>query len=304
MTHDGLLLVDKPAGATSHDMVREARKLFGQRKVGHCGTLDPDATGLLLLTLGRATRLTRFLIRAPKIYEGTIRFGVVTDTYDASGTVVERAPTDHLRPEAIAERMREMEGSYQQVPPPYSAKKIAGRKFYELARRGEEVPREPVEVEIFELTPLGDLESDCLRFRLACSSGTYARSLAHDLGADLGTGAHLESLRRTAVGDLSVDRAIDLDSLRRCDALPQDLGKAWIPFDAVPLPFSEVALDPRAERRVGHGQNALLDRVPGEEGDWLKLVNARGELVAVGTLAEKIGSSGAGVVQPRIVFQS
>jgi tRNA pseudouridine55 synthase len=284
-------------------MVREIRRVFRQKKVGHCGTLDPDATGLLLLTLGRATRLTRFLIRAPKIYEGTIRFGVVTDTYDASGQVLAERSTADLQLAAVASRMHEVEGTYQQVPPPYSAKKIAGRKFYELARLGEEVPQIPVEVQVFEFRPLGELDNDRLRFLLACSSGTYARSLAHELGATLGTGAHLEALRRTAIGDIGVRRAVGVETLRACEQPPEGLGDAWIPFDAIPLPFSEVALDARSERRVGHGQNALVQGAPGEEGDWLKLVNSRGQLVAVGTLAEKIGANGAGVVQPKIVFQ-
>ena len=174
---DGLLLVEKAPGLTSHDVVQRVRRILRQKKIGHCGTLDPDATGLLLLTLGTATRLTRFLIRAPKVYEGTIRFGIATDTYDASGKVISEAPAEAvaaLSREAVAEAMRGFEGEIQQQPPPFSAKKVQGVKFYELARRGEEVPDEPKEVTVYEFTPLGEIEDGRLRFQLACSSGTYA----------------------------------------------------------------------------------------------------------------------------------
>ena len=141
----GLLLVDKPTGCTSHDVVVQARRLLGQKKIGHCGTLDPEATGLLLLTVGRATRLTRFLIRAPKVYEGVIRFGVVTDTYDLTGEVKSQASAEalaaeSLTAEAVAAAMEGFVGNYLQTPPPYCAKKVGGVKYYELARRGEKVP--------------------------------------------------------------------------------------------------------------------------------------------------------------------
>ena len=151
---DGLLLVDKEAGVTSHDVVQKVRRILKQKKIGHCGTLDPDATGLLLLTLGTATRLTRFLIRAPKVYEGVIRLGVATDTYDASGQVVAEAPAEAvsaLTREQVAAAMKGFEGEIEQKPPPFSAKKINGVKYYELARRGEEVPDEAKEVQTPEL---------------------------------------------------------------------------------------------------------------------------------------------------------
>src|SRR3954454_14949964 len=157
---DGLLLVEKDPGFTSHDIVQRVRRILRQKKIGHCGTLDPDATGLLLLTLGTATRLTRFLIRAPKVYEGTIRFGIATDTYDASGKVTSEAPAEAvaaLSLEKVTEAMKGFEGEIQQQPPPFSAKKVQGVKLYELARRGEEVSTEPKEVTVYELTPLGEI---------------------------------------------------------------------------------------------------------------------------------------------------
>ncbi|HYL06396.1 MAG TPA: tRNA pseudouridine(55) synthase TruB, partial [Thermoanaerobaculia bacterium] len=191
---DGLLLIDKEPGLTSHDVVQRVRRLLGQKKIGHCGTLDPDATGLLLLTLGTATRLTRFLIRAPKVYHGVIRFGVVTDTYDASGKVLSEAPAAAvaaLGREQVVRAMHGFVGAIEQQAPPYSAKKVHGVKLYELARRGEEVPAEAKEGTIYEFEPAGELADGCLSFRLSCSSGTYARALANDLGSLMGVGAHL-----------------------------------------------------------------------------------------------------------------
>lgn len=303
---DGLLLVDKAGGVTSHDVVQKVRRLLKQKKIGHCGTLDPDATGLLLLTLGTATRLTRFLIRAPKVYEGVIRLGVATDTYDASGRVVSEAPPAALAAltrEAVAEGMRRFEGEIEQKPPPYSAKKINGVKYYELARRGEEVPEEAKEVTVFEFSPVGDLEDGRIRFHLACTSGTYARGLAHDLGAALGLGGHLAALRRTCIGSFQVESAATLAQLESAVTAGETPGASWVPFDQIPLPFGEVTADPQQENRISHGQTVLVRELAGEEGDWVKLINRRRELIAVGTVVERIGSAGVGIVQPRVVFR-
>jgi len=303
---DGLLLVEKDPGFTSHDVVQRVRRILRQKRIGHCGTLDPDATGLLLLTLGTATRLTRFLIRAPKVYEGTIRFGVATDTYDASGRVVSEASPEAvaaLTREQVAAAMHGFEGEIQQQPPPYSAKKVQGVKFYELARRGEEVPAEPKEVTVYELSPLGEMEDGRLRFHLACSSGTYARGLAHDLGAVLGLGAHLADLRRTRIGNFRADDAVSVARLEAQAQAGEPVGPAWIPFDQIPLPFGEVTADPQQEHRIHHGQTVLVRELAGEEGDWVKLINRRREFIAVGTVVERIGTAGVGIVQPKVVFR-
>ncbi len=306
---DGLLLLDKEPGFTSHDAVQKVRRILKQKKIGHCGTLDPDATGLLLLTLGTATRLTRFLIRAPKVYEGVVRFGVSTDTYDASGKVVAEAPAEAmaqlsaLAPEAVAAALKGFEGEILQQPPPYSAKKVQGVKFYELARRGEEVPTEPKEVTVYEFAPLGEIEDGCLRFRLACSSGTYARGLAHDLGAALGVGGHLAELRRTRIGGFQVEDALPLARLEERVQAGEPAGPAWVPFDQIPLPFGEVTADPQQEHRISHGQTVLVRELAGDEGDWVKLMNRRREFIAVGTVVERIGTAGVGIVQPRVVFR-
>jgi tRNA pseudouridine55 synthase len=303
---DGLLLVDKEPGLTSHDVVQRVRRLLKQKKIGHCGTLDPDATGLLLLTLGGATRLTRFLIRAPKVYEGVIALGTATDTYDASGTVVSQASPEAvaaLSLEAVTEDMRRFEGTIEQKPPPYSAKKVQGVKYYELARKGEEVPEDSKQVNVFEFSPLGELEGGRFRFRLACSSGTYARGLAHDLGAALGVGGHLAELRRTRIGGFQVEQALTLGRLEEVAQGSAAAGGSWIPFDQIPLPFSEVTADPQQETRISHGQTVLVRELGGEEGDWVKLINRRREFIAVGTVVERIGSAGVGVVQPKVVFR-
>ncbi len=303
---DGLLLVEKDPGFTSHDVVQRVRRILRQKKIGHCGTLDPDATGLLLLTLGTGTRLTRFLIRAPKVYEGTMRFGMATDTYDASGKVLSEAPAEAvaaLTKEQIATAMHGFEGEIQQQPPPYSAKKVQGVKFYELARRGEEVPTEPKEVTVYELSPTGELADGCLRFHLACSSGTYARGLAHDLGAALGVGGHLTDLRRTRIGNFRTEDAVSVAQLEAAMQADEPVGPAWIPFDQIPLPFGEVTADPQQEHRIHHGQTVLVRELAGEEGDWVKLINRRREMIAVGTVVERIGTAGVGIVQPKVVFR-
>lgn len=309
---DGLLLVDKEPGLTSHDVVQKARRATGQKKAGHCGTLDPNATGLLLLTLGKATRLTRFLIRAPKVYEGVIRLGVTTDTFDATGEVVAEASTVTLTRQDVAQAMKGFVGTIEHAAPPYSAKKVQGKKLYELAREGKEVPRETKEVTVFEFDPVSDLEDGRIRFRLACSSGTYARTLADDLGRELGCGAHLEALRRIRIGPFNVDDAVSLEQLGgRLEASrrpggrepAEELGPAWVPFDRVPLPFGEVETDHKQEERVRNGQTVLVRELEGEEGDWIKLKSRRGELIAVGNVVERIGDGGVGVVQPRVVFR-
>jgi tRNA pseudouridine55 synthase len=299
---DGLLLVDKDGGFTSHDVVQRVRRVLKQKKIGHCGTLDPDATGLLLLTLGTATRLTRFLIRAPKVYEGTIRFGVTTDTYDASGQVTAEAPPGAV--EALTrEAVDRFEGTIEQQPPPYSAKKVQGVKYYELARRGEEIPADTKEVTIFEFAPVGALADGRIGFRLACSSGTYARGLAHDAGVALGCGAHLASLRRVKIGTFQVEDAVTVSRLEEAVEAGEMVERAWIPFDEIPLPFDEVTADPQQENRISHGQTVLVRELQSGEGDWVKLLNRRREFIAVGTVVERIGTAGVGIVQPRVVFR-
>ena len=256
-----------------------------------------------MLTLGRATRLTRFLINAPKVYSGSIQLGATTDTYDAAGEVTGEKPIDGITDDDVAAAMAARVGTFQQAAPAYSAKKHKGVKYYEMARRGEEVPEAFKEVKVYDFELTGGIEDGSVDFQLGCSSGTYVRSLAHELGETLGCGAHLASLRRLKVGPFAIEKALPMEEIRRRTEAGEELGDAWIPFDEIPLPFSGVVADAQQELRVTHGQPVLVRELDCEEGDWIKLVNRRRQLIAVGSVVERIGESGAGVIQPKIVFK-
>ena len=307
MTMNGLFLIDKAAGCTSHDVVGDVRRALGQKKVGHCGTLDPMATGLLLVTAGHATRLTRFLIGAPKVYEGKATFGTTTDTYDAHGTVTHEADPTGLELERIDACLAGIVGHYDQTAPPYSAKKVKGKKLYELARAGLEVPERKSVVEVFSLDRISPLENNTLSFRLSCASGTYARSIVHDLGQRLNTGAHLSGLRRTSIGPFKLEDATPQETLHAMatsdDSPSLDGNPAWIGFDQIPLPFQHIVLDARGERRIQNGQTLLSPKLDAEEGDWIKVQDSRGKFLAVGVVAERVARAGIVVVQPKIVFK-
>jgi len=211
---DGLVVVDKPAGCTSHDVVARLRKIYGQRKVGHAGTLDPDATGVLLVGLGRVTRLLRFLQAETKTYRGTVRFGVATSTLDAAGEVLDRVPMMVSRDDVVAATRRFI-GDIEQIPPMVSAVRVGGRRLHEIARAGEEVERVPrcVTVGRFDVEEFEPGPYPLATVLVECSSGTYVRTLAADLGAALGGCAHLESLRRLAIGTFGVDEAYTLEEI-------------------------------------------------------------------------------------------
>ena len=236
-------------------------------------------------------------------YAGWIRFGVVTDTYDAGGEVVAEGTIDELEMAAVRAAMERFVGRYEQVAPPYSAKKHRGVRYYEMARRGEKVPEARKEVEVFEFAPTGELADGRLPFRAGCSSGTYVRSLAHELGEALGCGAHLAELRRLKVGPFRLEQALDLGELERREGAGEPLEPAWIGLDEIPLPFGDLVVDAQQERRIVSGQTVLMRPVASQEGDWVKLLNRRRQLLAVGTVIETLGSNGVGVVQPRIVFR-
>ncbi|MEY4199180.1 MAG: hypothetical protein RLZZ265_920 [Verrucomicrobiota bacterium] len=224
---DGALLVDKPAGCTSHDVVDRIRRKFGIKKVGHCGTLDPNATGLLIIVLGRGTKLSERLMSDDKVYEGDIKFGEATDSYDADGAVTATQPVPPLTLDQLNEAAATFIGDLQQIPPMVSAKKQGGVPLYKLARKGIEVVREPRLVHIFNYRFTAYTEP-LAKFRVACTKGTYVRSLAHDLGQKLGCGAHLATLRRVTSGKWDVADALTLDAIL---ALPLgDLEKRVIPF--------------------------------------------------------------------------
>jgi tRNA pseudouridine55 synthase len=209
---DGLLLVDKPPRLTSHDVVDRIRRHFGFRKVGHCGTLDPAATGLLLIVLERATKLQANLMSDDKTYEGTMRLGIATDSQDADGEVIAEKPVPPLTAEQIEEVLARFRGDIQQIPPMVSAIKHEGQPLYKLARKGKTVEREPRLVHVYDLRALSIALPD-VKFRCACTKGTYVRTLCHDIGESLGCGAHLSELRRTRSGRFDVKDARPLNEL-------------------------------------------------------------------------------------------
>lgn len=223
---NGVLIIDKPAGLTSHDVVNRARRVLGQRSVGHLGTLDPMATGVLPLVTGSFTRLAQFYANSEKAYEGTIRFGFSTDTYDLDGEPSSPPQSVALKEEAIEALAEKFRGVIEQMPPPFSAKKIKGVPAYKLARKHREVVLDPVQVEIKEFDVLS-VDDDRVRFRARVASGTYMRSVAHDMGQALGCGAHLESLRRTGLAEFTLADAHTLEDLENCHrdrslAVPQE----------------------------------------------------------------------------------
>ena len=209
---DGMLVIDKPAGLTSHDVVNRVRRILHERSVGHLGTLDPLATGVLPLVAGRMTRLAQFYTASGKTYEGAIRFGFATDTYDAEGEPLAAPKALKATLEELKETARRFKGHISQMPPPFSAKKIHGVPAYKLARKKREVELQPVDVEIKEFELL-DWDGEQARFRARVASGTYMRSVAHDMGQLLGCGAHLASLRRTEVGEFGLSDAQTLENL-------------------------------------------------------------------------------------------
>jgi tRNA pseudouridine55 synthase len=216
---DGWLLIDKPSGPTSHDVVREARRGLGERRVGHTGTLDPLASGVLLLAIGNATRLVEYLLGKPKRYRATIRLGASTDTYDAHGKVVDRSGGPMVERAQFERSLHGFIGRIRQVPPPFSAVRVQGERAYRLARRGQPVVLPPREVEISRLEMIAWNPPDTI-LEIQCSAGTYIRSLAHDLGQALGCGAHLTGLVRTAVGSYRLEEAVSMSALRS-DADPE-----------------------------------------------------------------------------------
>jgi tRNA pseudouridine55 synthase len=213
---DGVLLVDKPPEWTSHDVVAKVRNHFRVEKVGHCGTLDPMATGLLILVLGKATRLSEKFMVSDKVYEGTMRLGETTDSYDADGELTGTRPVPPLTIEALNEAVASFLGDQQQIPPMVSAKKINGTALYKLARQGKEVVREPRLVHLYTYR-FSEYEEPFAYFRVSCTKGTYVRSLASDLGEKLGCGAHLTALRRTGSGRFEVADALPLPEILKLD---------------------------------------------------------------------------------------
>ena len=224
---DGAILIDKPAGPTSHDVVDAIRRRFRIKKVGHCGTLDPNATGLLIIVLGKGTKLSEKLMGGDKVYEGTMKFGETTSSYDADGELVASLPVPPLTLDELNEAAATFQGDQMQMPPMVSAIKINGVPLYKLARKGIEVERKPRLVRIYSFR-FSNYEEPVGQFRVGCTKGTYVRSIAHDIGQKLGCGAHLKTLRRFVSGSFDVANAISLDDVLKLSSV--ELEKRVIPF--------------------------------------------------------------------------
>jgi tRNA pseudouridine55 synthase len=281
---DGVLVVDKPRGITSHDVVSVARRLLQEPRIGHAGTLDPLATGVLVLACGRATRLVRFLSASDKTYDATIVFGFATDTYDVTGAETFRTDASPTRA-ALDAALSSLCGSYLQEPPAFSAKKVAGRRAYELARRQKPVALAAVPVHVGRAS-LESFDGARAVVTLSCSAGFYVRSFAHALGERLGTGACLQSLRRMRSGEFAVEDAVTLEQLHEHAAASTT---AW-PMERLLTSFPAVQLTAEGLVRVAHGREidprhltsvGSPQAVAGADADWVRLLGPDGRLVAV-----------------------
>jgi tRNA pseudouridine55 synthase len=285
----GVFVIDKPAGWTSHDVVAALRRLLGTRQVGHFGTLDPFATGVLPLSVGKGTRFAQFYLKSRKAYQGTMRFGYATDTYDATGQPSCERTTPRLDPIALERVFRDFTGRLMQTPPPFSAKRVNGVRAYQLARQRKPVTLAPVDVEVYALELLS-VKADLVSFAVECSGGTYVRSLAHDIGQRLGCPAHLAGLRRTAVAEFTENRAVTLEKLEA--SVRQGELEAWrVPLEALLPDCPELVVRGREEMSVRHGRAFELAQAfrpdRGDKGgrapiiSLLKILNAERRLIAV-----------------------
>lgn len=278
---EGILNIDKPLGLSSHDVVGRVRRVCGTRRVGHAGTLDPLATGVLVIGLGRAARLIEYIVGQPKRYAAAVRLGQATNTYDAEGEVTAEWPLPAaLTAAALSQTLDPFRGEIAQIPPMYSAIKKGGQPLYKLARRGEEIEREARPVTIYALELVG-WEPPLARLEITCSAGTYIRSIAHDWGAALGCGGHLVGLRRTAVGQFKVEAAVPLDTLTAENVaghlLPADAAVAHLPQLTIAAEASADLLNGKPILRGTADPTAELARTYTADGTFIGLVEAAGD---------------------------
>jgi tRNA pseudouridine55 synthase len=304
----GLLPVAKQSGPTSHDVVDMARKALNERRIGHTGTLDPMAEGLLLLCVGQATRLQQFLLEWDKTYLGTVQLGHATTTYDAEGEPKEpRGEVPDLGPAELADLEQRFSGTIDQVPPPYSAKKIAGKKLYEMARNGEEVLPEAKKVTVhalkLELAARGELALEA-----RTSTGCYVRSLAHDIGSEIGCGGHLKHLQRSTIGPYSAASALPQDALQAAERAEDIIeGPSWIPIERIALPFPEIDLNHSAAERFVHGQDVVVFRSnqdPVENESKVVVRAADKRLLGIGTVRAVLARGRTLNIAPHVVLET
>ena len=278
---DGVIVADKPREWTSHDVVNKMRRLAGTRKIGHLGTLDPGATGVLPLVIGRATRLAQFYTRNDKVYEGIIHFGYATDSYDAEGEPASPEVAFTLDPAELASVLGRFRGEFSQVPPPVSAKKIGGRPAYELARKHQPVELKPVDVQVYSLDILS-VEGCEAGVRVHCTAGTYLRSIAHEAGQALGCGAFLKTLRRTASGNFKIEMARTLEELAALAAADR-LQEVLIPAGQLLPEFPAEMVDTVTAGQIRNGRDFRVSPFHARtSARYVKAVTAQGELVAIG----------------------
>jgi tRNA pseudouridine55 synthase len=290
MTKSGLLLIDKPEGPSSAHVVHRAKVFLGAKKVGHLGTLDPFASGLLLLGINEGTKISDIFLRAPKRYRGVITLGVDTDSQDSTGLVVKTRPVPPLADGQLHALEQQFSGELQQIPPMFSALKKNGMRLYKLARQGKEVPRQPRSINIDSIH-LQQINSAEIAIDVTCSRGTYVRTLAADLGQALGCGAHLKSLRRLACGHLTIEQAVSLDELERFG--PRGEG-VLLSLNRALAPLRGIVWDHRWIARLRLGQQDILGEIgkPIEREELMRIVDARGDLVALIRWNEEIPSGG------------
>jgi tRNA pseudouridine55 synthase len=278
---DGVIVVDKPEDWTSHDVVGKMRRIAQTKRVGHMGTLDPIATGVLPLVIGKATRLAQFYTRSDKIYESVVRFGWSTDTYDRAGVPTSPEIEVTLDAAELEGRLEAFRGEILQMPPPVSAKKIGGQRAYQLARQAVEVALEPVRIQMYELTLLECRGSEA-RLRAHCSGGTYMRSIAHDLGRAIGCGAHVRDLRRLASGEFEIAHARTIAQLESL-AADERLLDALVPAAGMLPGFPSVYVDDLTAAQIRHGRNFPASPFRSEPASrYVKALARHGDLIAIG----------------------
>ena len=300
---DGILIIDKPGGITSHDVVARVRRILKTKKVGHTGTLDPFATGVMVVVVGKATRLAQFLDKDEKEYEALVQFGFETDTGDKTGV---RSAECGMRTEEIDEVLASADwetvfqpfrGEIEQVPPMYSAKKIDGKKLYEHARKGETVERKAIQIRISKLELVGDQElrtpHSALRISVACSAGTYIRTLAEDIGRAVGTGAHLEELRRMRAGRFDIGQSVTLDVLAESD----DSAARLLPLEMAVSHLASISLNEDRAAKTRGGLSTRVHDTEFTEGQRLRMLDESGTLLAIGVYDDAEKS-----VRPKVVL--
>lgn len=305
---DGLILVDKPQNFTSHDIVVKIRNILNTKKVGHYGTLDPLATGLMIFALGKATRLFPFFSKADKVYEGIIRLGFSTNTYDSTGKPISSEEKKYPLKAKILKGMKKSEGKIHQVPPPYSAKKYKGKPLYALARGKKEFELRPSKVSI-HFFRLIKYNPPLIKFKVKCSSGTYIRSLAHDLGQSLGCGAHLSELTRKEVGNFNIKESFTLEEIKRLNEEGK-IDEFLLPLESLLPEFPKIILkqkgsvlakngniiSPENIFKVIYGESSLSD-LPDEREKGFRMFSAEGKFLA---LAKKVPNKNC--FHPFLVF--